>query len=271
MQLKPRKQGSSVNLKPGNSGATNTSHTTITHRREIPVAPGQTVVVTPRLSPLYKTVIWFSFILNALLLVLLLTAASMGFRMYREYRAATAQISDRLNTDSVAGQTVKSIVTGAQQGPAGSAQATDQAVALAQQKVGVLTGAVEGLQNATIKATIPIDQQVPVTLQVGVDQDTSVVLTQPVALSAPAHIAFPGGGAASLICNPASSSSTRTSSRFSAPSSTTSTWAGGNCQRTSCSAPDAALSLLASTAGSSIAASPTRSTLSHRVKTAPAP
>ncbi|MBA3946862.1 MAG: hypothetical protein H0X37_20150 [Herpetosiphonaceae bacterium] len=194
MQLKPRKPAAGLNAKSANSSAAHTSHTNITHRREIPVAAGQTVVVTPRLSPLYKTIIWFSFILNALLLILLLSGALMGLRVYRQYRAVVAAVADKLDSTGAVGQTIKGIATNAQQGPSGAAQAADQALALTQQKIGVLTGAVEGLQNATIKATIPIDQQVPVALQVGVDQDTTVVLTQPVTIRAPAHIDFPGGG-----------------------------------------------------------------------------
>ncbi len=194
MQLKPRKSGAALNLKSADSSSVNTSHTNITHRREIPVAAGQTVVVTPRLSPLYKTIIWFSFILNALLLILLLSGAFMGLQAYRQYQAVVTAIGDKLNSNGAVGQTVKGITANAKQGPSGAAQAADQAVSLTQQKVGVLQGAVEGLQNATIKATIPIDQQVPVALQVGVDQDTTVVLTQPVTIKAPAHIDFPGGG-----------------------------------------------------------------------------
>ncbi|GIV97849.1 MAG: hypothetical protein KatS3mg057_2506 [Herpetosiphonaceae bacterium] len=58
-----------------------------------------------------------------------------------------------------------------------------------------LDSAVAGLQNATIKTTVPLSESLPITLKVPVKQDTTVVTIAPVPLNdLPARIVFPGGG-----------------------------------------------------------------------------
>lgn len=57
-----------------------------------------------------------------------------------------------------------------------------------------LTGTIDGLYNATIKAQVPLNEQLPITLDVPVSQSTNVRLTQAVPLQVPAAILFPGGG-----------------------------------------------------------------------------
>lgn len=167
----------------------------ITKRREIAVAAGETVVVTPRLPGLYKGMIWFSFGLNAVLLLALLIGGLMALNAWRDYKNIVAQLTPQVNTQGVVGQTVRDMATTAQTGADGRAQVADDALQLTRQKLGDVTGAVEGLQNATIRASIPIDQQLPINLQVPVDQDTDVVLTAPVPLPpVNADITFPGGG-----------------------------------------------------------------------------
>jgi hypothetical protein len=57
-----------------------------------------------------------------------------------------------------------------------------------------LQGAVDALDNATIVRTIPIDEQVPVSFTLPLEQNTTVVLSQDVELVRPATFALPAGG-----------------------------------------------------------------------------
>jgi len=57
-----------------------------------------------------------------------------------------------------------------------------------------LTGTIEGLQNATIKASVPLNERLPISLQVPVSQNTNVRVTQAVPLQVPADITLPGVG-----------------------------------------------------------------------------
>ena len=57
-----------------------------------------------------------------------------------------------------------------------------------------LTDTIDGLSNATIKASVPLNEQLPITLQVPVSQNTNVRVTQAVPLQVPADITLPGVG-----------------------------------------------------------------------------
>lgn len=57
-----------------------------------------------------------------------------------------------------------------------------------------LTNTIDGLQNATIKAQIPLNEQLPIKLDVPVSQNTNVRVTQAVPLEVPADITLPGVG-----------------------------------------------------------------------------
>ncbi len=57
-----------------------------------------------------------------------------------------------------------------------------------------LTGTIDGLQNATIKASVPLNERLPISLQVPVSQNTNVRVTQAVPLQVPADITLPGVG-----------------------------------------------------------------------------
>ena len=57
-----------------------------------------------------------------------------------------------------------------------------------------LTGTIEGLQNATIRASVPLNERLPISLQVPVSQNTNVRMTQSVPLAVPADITLPGVG-----------------------------------------------------------------------------
>jgi hypothetical protein len=59
-----------------------------------------------------------------------------------------------------------------------------------------LHGAIVALEEATIVRTIPIDQQVPVSFTLPLNQATVVVLSQDVELVRPATFHLPGGGGA---------------------------------------------------------------------------
>lgn len=187
MQLN-RKQRSSA----PNDQAANTTTTTVSGRREISVKGGETIIVKPRLSGWYKTMIWFSFLLNAILLLVVIGAGILGWQAWRQYQAITASLAPQVNTQGAVGETVGGVVADVR--ARDFQQAIDTSFGLTQQKVGDVMGAVQGLQQATIRATIPINQQLPITLQVPVDQDTIVVIQQPVPLTVPATIVFPGGG-----------------------------------------------------------------------------
>lgn len=60
--------------------------------------------------------------------------------------------------------------------------------------VSELTDIIDKLQNATIVASVPLNEQLPINLQVPVSQATNVRVTQSVPLNVPAAIVFPGGG-----------------------------------------------------------------------------
>jgi len=118
-----------------------------------------------RLSPLYKALIWTSFLINAVLLVALGVLAG-------------ALIQNRNQVAALAGN--------------GSAFAANN--------VAELQDVVSDLQTATIIYTIPLDTRLPVELDVAINPSTImtarnvVTLTEPVELNAPAAILFPGGG-----------------------------------------------------------------------------
>ncbi len=196
MQFKRRKSQSppATSGSSGGSASGAPRRTTVSSRREIKVEPGQTLVVTPKISGGYRTMIIFSFILNLILTLVLLVVAFVGWRAWREYQGIAAQLGGQFNPNGAIGETVRPLVAEVQNGPAGRQQVAAAAVGLTQQKLGDVMGAVEGLQNATIRATIPIDKQLPIQLQVPVDQDTVVVVTQSIPLVVPASIVFPGGG-----------------------------------------------------------------------------
>lgn len=193
MQLK-RKTPPSLFDRDQRTAPQTSNRLAVAGRRAIQVPAGETVVVTPKLPGFYKSMIWFSFLLNAVLLLVLLIGGLTGLRLWREYRGITSLLSDQVNNTGVLGDSVRDLVEQASTGAEGRTEAVNSALAVTQSKLNTVVGAVEGLENATIKATIPIDKQLPIALQVPVDQNTTVVLTEPVPLSANATIVFPAGG-----------------------------------------------------------------------------
>jgi hypothetical protein len=61
-------------------------------------------------------------------------------------------------------------------------------------KLDQLQSAVDALESATIQRTIQIDQQVPVSFTLPLNQSTTVILSQDVELVRPATFLLPGGG-----------------------------------------------------------------------------
>lgn len=118
-----------------------------------------------RLSPLYKALIWTSFLINAVLLIALGVLAG-------------ALIQNRNQVAALAGN----------------------GTVFAANNVAELQDVVSDLQTATIIYTIPLDTRLPIELDVPINPGTImtarnvVTLTEPVELNAPAAILFPGGG-----------------------------------------------------------------------------
>ncbi|WP_026369508.1 hypothetical protein [Kallotenue papyrolyticum] len=149
-------------------------------RRAIQIAPGQDVVIQPRLPTEYKLLIWSSFVLNLVLLLVVLIGGTWGLS---RLRAAEAALNAAIDWQSPAGQRLQQL----RRDPA-------QAVAALRWGVGELHSAVNGMHAAHIRTTIPIDQRIPVRLTVPVNQQTTVLTTAPVPLVAPATFTLPGGG-----------------------------------------------------------------------------
>lgn len=118
-----------------------------------------------RLSPLYKALIWTSFLINAVLLIVLGVLAGILLQ----------------NRNQVQGLAANGSV-------------------FAANNVAELQDVVADLQNSTIVYTVPLDTRLPINLTVPINRETIqtprnvVRLTEPVPLSVPASIAFPGGG-----------------------------------------------------------------------------
>jgi hypothetical protein len=168
-----------VTLEPADD-AGSTSLVPTTGRRTIPVGNSKTIVVQPRIPMPYKAMIWFSFGLNALLLLLLLVGGLYALNLYRQTQA---QLQASVDMNTPAGQRIQEL----QNNPA-------EALGTARYSLGELMTSIEGLQSAHIRTAIPIDQQLPISLSVPVNQETAVRTTAPVPLVVPARFTLPGGG-----------------------------------------------------------------------------
>lgn len=118
-----------------------------------------------RLPPLYKAMIWTSFLINAVLLIIL--AVVVGVLLTNQNQLF---------------------------GLSGNTQT------FAADNLAELQDVVAKLQTSTIVYTVPLDTRLPIELNVPINGETIsternvVTLTEPVQLNAPAEIAFPGGG-----------------------------------------------------------------------------
>ncbi|MEI8167185.1 MAG: hypothetical protein WCG26_12435 [Chloroflexales bacterium] len=118
-----------------------------------------------RLPPLYKAMIWTSFLINAVLLIILGVLA--GFMLQNR-----TQVTALATTGTT----------------------------FAANNVSELQDVVADLQKATIVYTVPLNTRLPIEMLVPINGDTIttqrniVRLTEPVPLRAPAQISFPGGG-----------------------------------------------------------------------------
>ncbi|MFV9506761.1 MAG: hypothetical protein AB4911_19595 [Oscillochloridaceae bacterium umkhey_bin13] len=118
-----------------------------------------------RLAPLYKAMIWTSFLMNVVLLIMLGVLGGI-------------LIQHRNQIFGIA----------------------DQGSVFAANNVAELQDVVAKLETSTIIYTVPLDTRLPVELDVPINPDTIMTprnivrLTEPVPLQAPARITFPGGG-----------------------------------------------------------------------------
>lgn len=118
-----------------------------------------------RLSPLYKALIWTSFLINAVLLVVLGVVLGLLFQNRGQVQALASNGS-----------------------------------VFAANNVAELQDVVADLQQSTIVYTVPLDTRLPIELDVPINAGTImtprnvVTLNEPVQLNAPAAITFPGGG-----------------------------------------------------------------------------
>jgi hypothetical protein len=149
----------------------------------IPVGEARTIVVRPRVSGWYKLLLGLSLGLNVLVLMLLLT---VGANSYRYYRALAGEVGE-LAEGSPAADRWQELRGDPQAVAAYSVDVARHAVTEAHSAVGEI-------QQATIRATVPIDHQLPLQLQVPIDQNTTVTTVAPIPLSVPAQITFPAGG-----------------------------------------------------------------------------
>lgn len=160
-------------------------------RRMIPVGDAKTIVVQPRLAPQYKAMIWFSFVLNGVLLAALLIGGIMALSWYSTVKANLARVQAALDMQSPLGQQIQSLT-----GDPLTTLASDPTPLMdtTRGKVDELMTSIEGLEGAHIRTSIPIDRQLPISLEVPVNQQTTVRTTAPVPMQAPATFTLPGGG-----------------------------------------------------------------------------
>jgi hypothetical protein len=117
------------------------------------------------IPPLYKAMIWTSFLINAVLLIVIGVLAGVILT----------------NRGQVAGL-------------------ANNGTTFAANNLAELQDVVAQLQASTIVYTVPLSTQLPIELDVPINGDTIqternvVTLTEPVTLNAPAAITFPGGG-----------------------------------------------------------------------------
>lgn len=131
-------------------------------------ATGSTPSARPRyarLAPLYKALIWTSFLINAVLLIVVGVLVGLLIQHRGQIFGVAAN-----------------------------------GTVFAANNVSELQDVVAQLQDSTIIYTVPLDTRLPVELDVPINPDTIMTprnivrLTEPVPLQAPARITFPGGG-----------------------------------------------------------------------------
>lgn len=118
-----------------------------------------------RLAPLYKALIWTSFLINVVLLIIIGVLAGVVISNQRQLLGLA-----------------------------------DNGTAFAANNLAELQDVVADLQTATIVYTVPLDTMLPIEMNVPINSETiltprnTVRLTESVPLNVPASILFPGGG-----------------------------------------------------------------------------
>lgn len=118
--------------------------------------PGPTYA---RIAPLYKALIWTSFLINAVLLIAVGVLAGIVMTQRNQLFGLVG------TTQQFAGTNIAE-----------------------------LEDVVAKLQGSTIIYTVPLDTRLPIEIDVPINQSTVVTLTEPVPLDVPASIIFPGVG-----------------------------------------------------------------------------
>jgi hypothetical protein len=152
----------------------------VSSSRTISVGDARTIVVRPRIPTWVQGLLGLSLALNLLVLVLLLALGLPAYRWYRSFAAELAPLTSSALMPKDG--------TSAAQSPAA------RAVNTARYSLGETVGAVQDLENATIRAQIPVDHQLPIQMQVPINQNTVIVTTAPIPVRAPALITLPDGG-----------------------------------------------------------------------------
>jgi hypothetical protein len=111
------------------------------------------------IAPLYKALIWTSFLINAILLIVVGVLAGIVLTQRSQLIGIVG------NTQGFAGNTIAE-----------------------------LQDVIAKLESSTIIYTVPLDTRLPIEIDVPIDQTTVVTLTEPVPLDVPASIIFPGVG-----------------------------------------------------------------------------
>lgn len=112
-----------------------------------------------RIAPLYKAMIWTSFLMNVLLFIVV--GVLLGIVMTQRNQLTTT--------------------VGGVRGFAGN-------------NVAELQDVVAKLQSARIVHTVPLNTRIPIEIDVPINQATVVTLTESIPLNVPAGILFPAGG-----------------------------------------------------------------------------
>lgn len=112
-----------------------------------------------RIAPLYKAMIWTSFLINVVLLIVVGVLVGIVITQRNQLSSTVT------NMRGFAGDNVAE-----------------------------LQDVVAKLQTARIVHTVPLNTRIPIEIDVPINQSTVVTLTEPIPLSVPAGIIFPAGG-----------------------------------------------------------------------------
>lgn len=165
-----------------NSDRRSTPAEQVAGRRVIPVGDARTIVVHPRIPTIFKALLILSLVLNAIVLLLMLTFGLEAYRTYRAWSGELRALADRSGMAASIPAQGRDAADAARYAAEAAGRGSREALA-----------AVEEIQNATIKGTVAVDQQLPLQFQAPVQQDTTLVTNAAVQIGGPARITLAGG------------------------------------------------------------------------------